>query len=229
MKITYPDHLGGVGSAILALFGRQPIERHPLFALLASETTTDRQRAFVALQIYHVVSCFPRFLAALIGNLEDLGARLPLVGNLLEEHGNLDPAKAHVQSYVEFMTVRGIPTDAIRASRPIAPVIAYNRAVLDLCGRRDPLEGLAAMGVIEDIVARVSPIVNGLFAPRSTPSQDFFDDHEQLDVGHAVEIYELVAPHYHGDGKARIDLGLELGLYYHAGMYEDVARAAAAL
>jgi pyrroloquinoline quinone (PQQ) biosynthesis protein C len=224
IDVVYPARLGAVGAKVTSLFAAQKIETHPLFQALANPAASVAQRAFMALQIYHVVRCFPRFLAAMVSNLEELGDRMPLVENLLEEHGHLDPAKAHVQSYLEFLARQGIPETWIKASKPIAPVVAYNRAVLDLCARQHPLEGLAALGVIEDVVARVSPIVTALSVPAEQRG-DFFDEHAALDIGHAIELYELVVPHY-AENAARIDLGLELGLYYHAGMYEAIARAA---
>src|SRR5207253_7445321 len=53
--------------------------------------------------------------------------------------------------------------------------------------------------------------------------------HETLDIGHAIEIYELLVPHYQGDLTQVIDQGLRMGLYLHTRMYDDILQAAKAL
>ncbi|MCX6130609.1 MAG: iron-containing redox enzyme family protein, partial [Proteobacteria bacterium] len=178
----YPNTLGPIAQDIESLFAVAAIDQHPLFKAAINGSLSVTQRGMASLQILHVVRAFPRFLSAIITNLEDLHARIPLVGNLLEEHGHLDASKAHVKAYEAFLLSNGCTQDLIDASRPAAPVIAYTRAIIDLCLHYPWQQGLAALGVIEDIVARVSPVVNSLSGKAET---HFFDAHEQLDVGHA--------------------------------------------
>lgn len=207
-----------------ALFEADPIERHPLMvALAARELSIDEMRR-AALQIGHVVDHFPRLLAAMLSNLPDWRLRMPLADNLFEEHGRMNPRLVHAETYRRFLSGLGIGEGEIAASRPSVPVLAYDRAVLDLCMHHPPEEGLGALGVIEEIVARVSPIVSRSVPPSGvTNATGHFSDHEVLDLTHADEIYDL-AEHLvaSNGGRDRAERGLELGWYYHRRLYTDV-------
>ncbi|MFS0862462.1 TenA family transcriptional regulator [Fredinandcohnia sp. 179-A 10B2 NHS] len=208
-----------------AMFEAEKIEEHPLFVALKNDEFSEQQRKDIALQIYQVVLYFPRFLSAILTNMSDYRMRMPLVENLFEEHGKMNEKYVHSVTYKEFLKGIGVSDSEIEESEPIIPVIAYNRALTDLCLHYHYLEGLAALGVIEEIVARVSPIV-GQFAKHNYGSENkslvHFTDHEVLDVQHANEIYEVVATKYEGECKQLIERGLQLGMYYHSKMYTDI-------
>ncbi|MBR8658477.1 MULTISPECIES: TenA family transcriptional regulator [Brevibacillus] len=206
------------------LFARHQVERHPLFLALHDRSFSPAQAKEAALQIYHVVEHFPRFLSAILTNLPDYRLRMPLVDNLYEEHGRMNEAHVHLETYKRFLRGIGV-TDAERdVSRPIIPVLAYNRAITDLCLHYPFPEGLAALGVIEEIVARVSPLVGAYAASAYGNAADLahFTDHEILDVTHANEIYEVVAQVYSGDNKPLVERGMQLGMYYHTRLYTDI-------
>jgi pyrroloquinoline quinone (PQQ) biosynthesis protein C len=208
------------------LFAEGPIEEHPLLAALGrGELSIDQERA-LALQIYHVVDHFPRLLAALLANLPDWRRRTPVVENLWEEHGRGKEARVHVETYKEFLEAMGVGSDALAASRAGVPALAYNRAVLDLCLHHHYAEGLGALGVIEEIVARASPIVARSAAARhGVDGRDsvHFADHEVLDVTHADELYQLAATELAAH-RAEVERGMALGYYYHCRLYSDLLR-----
>lgn len=211
------------------MFQEHPIEHHPLMLRVKENKFTSAQVKFAALQIYHVVDHFPRFISALLANIPDYSLRMPLVENLFEEHGKMNPAYVHVETYKQFLLGIGIAQEEITISEPIIPVIAYNRAVTDLCLHYPYLEGFGALGIIEEIVARVSPIV-GCYAAAQFSSRPnslvHFTDHETLDITHANEIYELAAKCYEGPNRLHIERGLQLGMYYHRRLYSDILEAA---
>jgi pyrroloquinoline quinone (PQQ) biosynthesis protein C len=175
-----------------------------------------------------VLHFFPRFLAALISNIEHHNERLDLVGNLLEEHGHLKEEHFHITPYLAFLGGIGVSSEEVRRSRPIPGVVAYTRGVYDLCLHYPYLQGVAALGVIEQIVAMVSPIVTlaaleGGFIPKDKLVH--FDGHAVFDVTHAQEIYRIAAPYFdRTDNREHISLGLALGMYYHLHAYEDIFR-----
>ena len=211
--------------AVSQLFTRNSVERHPLFLRLEAGKLSPAQVQALALQIHHVVDHFPRFLAALIANIPDYRYRMPLVDNLYEEHGRMKPHWVHIETYAEFLHALGVSRNDMNASRPLVPVIAYNRAITDLCAHHPFPEGLGALGVIEEIVARASVIV-GRFAEKhfgsARGSLAHFGDHERLDVGHANDIYEIAAPFFKGDTRPVVEQGLALGMYYHQRLYTDL-------
>jgi pyrroloquinoline-quinone synthase len=214
-----------INSIVKELFSRNSIEKHPLFEHLANDRLSARQVHETGLHIYHVVLHFPRFLSAILTNLPDYKVRMPLVENLFEEHGRLNEQYVHSQTYKQFLLGIGLTENTIRQSEASIPVIAYNRAITDLCLHHPFIEGLAALGVIEEIVARVSPVI-GAYAQNkfsgNSESLFHFTSHETLDVSHERELYELVALHYNPETEKQARKGFELGMYYHKRLYTDI-------
>jgi pyrroloquinoline quinone (PQQ) biosynthesis protein C len=222
--------LDAVKECARAVFAREPIERHAFLVALERDELSAAQVRAIALQIFHVVDHFPRLLSALATNVPDWPRRLPVVENLWEEHGRRDPALVHVETYKRFLGSIGVEPAAIASNAPATAVIAYNRALRDLCLHYDYAEAFGALGVVEEIVARVSPIVaRYATAKRGVARHELvhFADHEVLDVGHANEFYELAATEMER-ARAAIVRGMELGYYYHSRLYTDLLAAARA-
>ncbi len=219
-----PSPLGNVKGAARELFDRDPIERHPLFVALGEGRLSHDATSIVAIQIFHVVDHFPRLIAAMLANLTDWRLRMPLADNLFEEHGRMDPARVHVETYRAFLGALGVDAATVARSRPTIPTLAYNRAILDLCLHHSAAEGLGALGVIEEIVARVSPLVarSTRMLRRDGAALAHFSDHEVLDVSHANEIYEVASTFAAGEGLDVVRRGMELGWYYHRRLYGDL-------
>jgi pyrroloquinoline quinone (PQQ) biosynthesis protein C len=202
-----------------------PIEDHPLFCRLQGGALSPDQIRRLALQIHHVVDHFPRFLAALLANMPDYRLRMPLVDNLFEEHGRMNVRAVHVETYRDFLRATGLSAAEIEASRPAIPVVAYTRAVSDLCLHHPFPEGLGALGVIEEIVARASPIVARFALVNLGAGQGslaHFADHAALDIGHANEIYEVAHSLPGAEAREQVRRGMELGHYYHRRLYTDL-------
>ena len=217
------------------------IESHPLFARMQDDAFSPEERRSIGTQFFHVVDFFPRFLAALIANVDDLQARMPLVENLYEEHGRMRLAHAHVVTFRNFLHALELSDAEIDASRPSIGVLAYRRGVLDVCSRATLPEAFAAIGAIEEIVARVSPIVAQYGARRTSAHLGtHFSLHEKLDLSHADELYALAAPWFTeesglvspsaslrpGDAVRR---GVDMGIYFQTRLYDDILAGLAPL
>jgi pyrroloquinoline-quinone synthase len=210
------------------LFDRRPIEAHPLLVALEQGRLGLDHVRFVALEIHHVVDHFPRLLAALLANVPDWRRRTAVVENLWEEHGRGKERLVHVETYKRFLVSIGVSPGTIEASRPGIPAIAYNRAMLDLCLHHHHAEGMAALAIVEEIVARASPAVARYAIARHGIDRReivHFSDHEVLDVTHAEELYELAATE-HGRCPKEVERGMALGHYYHSRLYSDLLEAA---
>jgi pyrroloquinoline quinone (PQQ) biosynthesis protein C len=203
-------------------FQSAPIEDHPLFRALEADAVSREGAREIALQIFHVVDFFPRLLAALCARVDDHRSRMALVENLFEEHGRMDAARVHVVTYRDFLHALGIDDATIDASRSSIPVVVYTRAMFDVASRAPLGEALAVMGVVEEIVARVSPIV-ARYGRRHAASAlgTHFALHEELDLAHADEIYELAAPHLR-DAREDVLRGLAIGRYLQERLYSDL-------
>jgi pyrroloquinoline quinone (PQQ) biosynthesis protein C len=207
------------------LFARQRVEQHALFLLLESERLTADEARAIGLDIFHVVDAFPRFLAAVLTHIGDYRERMNLVENLYAEHGRMRVEHVHVVTYRSFLHALGLGDAQIDASEPGLAAQAYVRALLALCGREEPAEALGALGVIEEIVARVSPIVarygkRCIGAGGSLGSH--FSVHETLDLSHADEIYALAARACARGREQEVRRGIALGFYYQTRLYTDL-------
>jgi pyrroloquinoline-quinone synthase len=205
------------------------IEKHPLFERLTHGSFSRDAERRVALEIFHVVEAFPLFLSALITSIDDFRLRMELVDNLYEEHGRMNPERVHVVTYRGFLRALGVSEEVFAASRPELPSLCYNRALLDLCGRQSMAEGLGALAVIEEIVARVSPLAAAVGRARSGggPIGAHFGSHEVLDVSHAEELY-AVALRLPAASTPLVQRGMRLGMYYHHRLYDDLVSFAEA-
>lgn len=205
------------------LFHKYPTIDHPLITRIAALQFTPDEFREIAIRFYHVIKHFPQFLAAMITNWDDTIARMPLVANLYEEHGNMRLDSIHVETFKHFLHQVGIGEEILKESKPSPGVLAYIRAIKNLCIQQQPLEGLAALGIIEDIVHRVSPIIShvGKSVRQDIEHVSHFDEHEVLDDQHSKEIYELLKCRTETD-KELVIQGLTLGAYYHNRLYSDI-------
>lgn len=203
------------------------IESHPLLQALATDRLSPTEAQAVALDVFFVVRCFPQFLAGLISNLSDYRPRMPLVENLFEEHGRMKHAAVHEETFRLFLTGLGVEEERLAKSEPSIPALAYCRAMLSLCRSEPAPEALGALGVVEEIVARVSPLVSkyGLRHQLGAhASSAHFGVHEVLDLRHAEEIYELAARST-SDSPERwnqVTRGINMGIYLQRRLYSDL-------
>jgi pyrroloquinoline quinone (PQQ) biosynthesis protein C len=210
------------------LFASQRVEQHALFRLLESDRLTPEEARAIGLDIFHVVDAFPRFLAAVLTHIADYRERMQLVENLYAEHGRMRAEHAHVVTYRSFLHALGISDARIDESKPGLAAQAYVRALLALCGREEPAEALGALGVIEEIVARVSPIVGRYGTGRLRSGESLgshFSLHEALDLSHADEIYELAARASARGCEEDVRRGIALGFYYQTRLYTDLVES----
>jgi len=209
------------------LFAVADVEHHALFSsLLAGRFGRAAERS-VALETFQVVKAFPRFLSALLTQIDDWSLRMELVENLFEEHGRSKPGAVHVVTYRSFLRALGVEEAEIDAHEPALPSLCHVRAVMDLCARQPIPEAIGALAVIEEVVARVSPIAARFGAMRSSgaPLGSHFGAHEVLDVSHANELYDVASRL--GESAVRGVLrGMQLGMYYHTRFYSDLVSLA---
>jgi pyrroloquinoline quinone (PQQ) biosynthesis protein C len=205
------------------IFQAQPVENHPLFRLLVAGRLARHEERAVGLDVYHVTAAFPRFLAAVAARIEDGARRAPFVENLCCEQGGANGDLAHLISYTRYLQGLGIPAQTIEQSRPSIAALAYIRSLFDLCAHQRLAEAVAALAVIEDIVARVSPTLVAYARARTGNAEagEHFALHEQLDRAHAEQTYAECRLDHAIEPEAVIR-GLALGLHYQWRLYSDL-------
>lgn len=205
---------------------RYPVTQHPLIQGIKELTFSVDEIHRIAKNIYHVVKHFPRFLSAITTNMEDTIARMPLVENLFEEHGRMKKKHIHLNSYIEFLKRIGVDPSSLESFEPCPGVTAYIRSIIDLCLHYPYLEGLASLGMIEDIVHQVSPIIGQVTTRKLGGNRkvEHFSEHEVIDEQHSEEIFELLQFN-NPQEKETIHKGLFFGAYAHYRLYTDILEA----
>ncbi|BAC91104.1 iron-containing redox enzyme family protein [Gloeobacter violaceus] len=143
-----------------------------------------------ALAHYYPISLdFPIFLARAIGHVRDENARLLLVGNLYEEHGNLDASQTHPELFRNYIRALDLNPDAFvnLDNAPAAAVVERYNAV---CAEGPDHRALAMLYGFEK---QFSPICTLLAAGLRRLELDedavrFFDVHSEVDVDHAEQL-----------------------------------------
>jgi pyrroloquinoline-quinone synthase len=177
-------------------------------------------------QLGHVVNAFPGFLAALLTQMPVARDRLPIVENLLEEHGHLNMEKAHVTTFE--LLIRGLGPEAEPLTRhaPIPGMRSYLRSMQYTCLHAPWLEGLGLMGMIEMLFAHISPVITAAVVRSGRVPREklaHFDLHEDVDVDHADGMFAVLQPHWNDEASRRlIQDGLELGVYLDCRLMSDI-------
>jgi pyrroloquinoline quinone (PQQ) biosynthesis protein C len=206
-----------------SLLAQHPPAAHPLFQLVRDDALDAEELRGLGLDVYHVTAAFPRFLAALAARIEDLQRRAPWVENLYCEQGGANPRSAHVLSYRRFLHELGIDDAAIDGSLPGLAALCYCRALFDLCSQQPVAEAKAALSIVEDIVARISPLLTEYARVRSGNPRagEHFAMHSELDQDHASMSYRECERDLPG-AHALVERGLRLGLHYQWQLYSQL-------
>jgi len=184
-------------------------------------------------QFFFAVSFFPRPMAALVGRIADPHARLDILHNLVEEHGEFDARAFHHNTFREFIRRLGGDVEALDVTAVWPEVRAFNSVLTAAC-LLDELEvGVACMGIIEHAFAGISAAIGRGVVERGWLSADrliHYKLHAQIDERHAEEFFAVVEPAW-GDPPRRyyIEQGLELGAYIFDRLYRDLHAKGAAL
>jgi len=209
-----------------ALFARYDPLGHSLLKRAQAKKFEPREILAIMGQLGHVVIAFPRFLGALIANIPTAEGRLPIVDNLLEEHGHLDLKKAHVNTFQLFLNSLGDDASVLTRRPPIPGTRAYIRCVYDQCLHAPWRQGLGCMGVIEEVFASLSlEIAKGVVESGIVDAANLkhFTLHEEVDVEHAQGMYRVIEPFW-SDQLHRTEIrdGMEMGLYLDCRLMDDV-------
>lgn len=137
---------------------------------------------------------FPLFLAAAISHVRDDDARLLLVSNLYEEHGELDPAKIHPEMFRRFVRALGLDPRALQDGAGTVGKRTADR-VMEICRTGPAHRALAALYAIELLFGAASELFGrglerlGL----SLDAREFFVVHAFAEEHHAEQLRVALA------------------------------------
>jgi len=177
-------------------------------------------------QFFYAVSFFPRPMAALVGRIPNPKARLDVLHNLVEEHGEFDESRFHHTTFQGFLRSIGSAPERLE-NGALSPALRAFNSVLTCACVLDELEvGVACMGIIEYAFAGISATIGQAVVQRGwVPQAELihYALHAQIDERHAEEFFAVVEPLW--DDPARryfIEQGLELGAYAFDRLYLDL-------
>ena len=165
-------------------------------------------------------------MAALVGRIPEPKARLDILRNLVEEHGEFQESQFHHNTFQKFLrTIGGVPTNL--DSSAVSPTLRAFNSVLTASCVLDELEvGIACMGIIEHAFAGISGLIGKAVVARGWVSADelvHYKLHAEIDERHAEEFFAVVEPCW--DNIARryyVTQGLDLGAYIFDRLYRDL-------
>jgi hypothetical protein len=172
-------------------------------------------------QFYWAVTFFSRPMSALAAKIPDAARRTSILRNVWEEHGEGDPARTHATSFTTFLSrLAAVDAEATQREldkRPLWPEVrAFNTLLAGACVLDDFIIGAAALGMVERMFADISGIIGRAVVARgflSAKDLVHYDQHETLDVRHASDFFEVLAPEWARGPEQQylVEQGLRMG------------------
>jgi pyrroloquinoline-quinone synthase len=149
-----------------------------------------------AVQYYHHVAAFPRYLSGIHTGCADLPTRQALLENLIDEERG---AENHPELWLRFAEALGVARETVSASKPLPATEALVDTFIDLTKYQPLVAGLAALYVYESQTPAVAAAkIDGLrrfYGITSERGLRFFSVHLEADTHHAGIVGRLVDHH----------------------------------
>jgi pyrroloquinoline-quinone synthase len=208
-----------------SIVARVGLRENPYFTALRDGRMALEQFRASQAQFYFAVRYFARPMAALIARMPDPASRLDVLHNVVEEHGDFQPARFHANTFKAFL--RSIDGEAdVDGLVPGPAVHAFNNTIMAACTVDDIDTGVCCLGVIEHAFAGISARIGQAVVARGWVGERdlvHYALHAELDVRHAAEFFKLVEGGFDDPRRrASIDAGLELGAYAFDQLYRNL-------
>lgn len=194
---------------------------NPYFVSLRDESMTLATFLATQSQFYYAVRNFTHPMLTLLTRIPDPNARLALLHNVVEEHGEFKPTEFHQTTFECFLKTLG-GGDSL--APPAAQVTAFNAALSGICATESVNTAACTIGAIEYAFASVSALIGQAVVQRGWVEQEnlvHYTLHAEIDKRHAAELFEIVEndPNHSPE---EVDQGLQLGLYLFGRLYQDL-------
>jgi len=205
---------------------RIAIMRNPYFTALEDGSMSREAFRVSQEQFFFAVTFFPRPMAALVGRIPDPQARLDILHNLVEEHGDFEPGRFHCNTFRQFLSTLGSDIERPDALRPAPAVRAFNSALAAACVLDELEVGVACLGIIEHAFALISSRIGRAVVERGWVVREnliHYRLHAAIDERYAEEFFALVEPRWSDPARRYyVEQGLELGAYAFDRLYRDL-------
>src|SRR5687768_1339746 len=110
-------------------------------------------------QFFFAVTFFPRPMAALVGRIPNPRARLDILHNLVEEHGEFREEEFHHNTFQQFLRTLGCVPEKLDSLGLWPAVRAFNSVLTAACVLDELEVGVGCMGIIEYSFAGISTLI----------------------------------------------------------------------
>jgi pyrroloquinoline-quinone synthase len=225
-EATRPEYAGSIATQAKIVLERIGIGRNPYFVALADGSMSRTCFQLTQEQFFFAVTFFPRPMAALIGRIDDPHARLDILHNLLEEHGEFEVRAFHHNTFRELLRRLGSNVDALDTTALWPELRAFNSVLTSACVLDELEVGIACMGIIEHAFANISAAIGrGLVERGWLPADQVihYTLHAAIDERHAEEFFTVIDRSWRDPGRQYYVMqGLELGAYVFDRLYRDL-------
>ena len=178
------------------------------------------------IQFFMAVIFFSRPMAAVAARIPGASRRLEVIRNVWEEHGEGQAHLMHGTTFEQFLARLGITDRADIERRGLWPEVRqFNTTLSGACVLDEFLIGVSVMGMIEYMFSDISGMIGRAVVARGWISEAelvHYDLHEQLDIKHAQDFFNVAMPSWEGgseDDRYIIEQGLRLGAHAFNSMY----------
>jgi pyrroloquinoline-quinone synthase len=215
-----------VAAAANSVLLKKGILQNPYFRALADGSMSLECFRQTQEQFFFAVTFFPRPMAALVARIPDPRARLDILHNLVEEHGEFQEEQFHHTTFQRFLVSIGSHLEEAGALPVAPPVRAFNSVLTASCLLDEIEVGVACMGIIECAFAGISAAIGKAVVERGWVKADdlvHYKLHAEIDERHAEEFFAVIESRW-GDERGRyyIEQGLSLGAYIFDRLYRDL-------
>jgi pyrroloquinoline-quinone synthase len=194
------------------------------FALVENGMMTLPQFKSSQEQFFFAVNYFPRPMAALIARIPSARARINILQNLVEEHGEFEEQAFHCTTFKRFLASLSVENaETMPAMMP--GVHAFNSALMGVCANDEVEVAIACLGSVEFAFSTISARIAQAVVDRGWVAPDklvHYCLHAELDEKHADDFFAVIEESFLTDKRILIEQGVRLGLYCLDRLYTDM-------
>lgn len=206
--------------------GRVRIAENPYLARLVDGAMTREAFRRTQEQFFFAVTFFSRPMAALVGRIPEPRARVDILRNLVEEHGEFQERAFHHNTFRQFLESLGGDPAALDQAAIWPELRAFNSVLTAACVLDELEVGIGCMGVIEHAFSAISATIGKAVVRHGWVPEArlvHYRLHAEIDERHAEEFFAVVEPVWSDPARRYyVEQGLDLGAYTFNRLYWDL-------
>ena len=192
------------------------IVNNPYFTDLSNSKMSREKFIASQAQFYFAVSFFFRPMCILLARVLNTKARMAILKNIIEEHGEMQEGKFHENTFKDFLSLLDYSADDFKCLEMGSGVKNFIDTVTITCQEKPIETAIACMGMIERAFADLARIIaKGVIKNHWLTKEKLihYNLHEQLDIEHAADFFGIIEPSWALPHKQElIKEGLTLGI-----------------